>query len=104
MQVRFALCSTSIFSRSDAVTDSETFYNSILDFLEDVEEKAEVEDLLNWWNKHVLCFHCSPLSEPSSNRKIFPQAFTDSKGPIEGTARARIKEIRLIRNQLNGVE
>lgn len=51
IQVRFALCSASVFSRTDNVTDSETFYNSILDLLEDVEEKEEVQNLLNWWNR-----------------------------------------------------
>jgi hypothetical protein len=29
-------------------TDSETFYNSILDLLEDPEERAEVDALLQW--------------------------------------------------------
>ncbi|KAH6888289.1 hypothetical protein BKA70DRAFT_1121574 [Coprinopsis sp. MPI-PUGE-AT-0042] len=50
-QVRFALTSTSIFSRADTETDSETFYNSVLDLLEDPEEQEEVRDLLSWWNK-----------------------------------------------------
>jgi len=31
-------------------TDSERFYESILDFLDDPEEKEEVDDLINWWN------------------------------------------------------
>jgi hypothetical protein len=26
------------------------FYDSVLDFLGDLEEKVEVGDLLNWWN------------------------------------------------------
>ena len=33
------------------VTDSETFYISILSLLEDPEEKEEVHDLLSWWNR-----------------------------------------------------
>jgi hypothetical protein len=33
------------------ITDSERFYNSILDLLEDVDERREVEDLLKWWNR-----------------------------------------------------
>jgi hypothetical protein len=32
------------------VTDSERFYNSILDIFEDLEEKQEVDDLAVWWN------------------------------------------------------
>jgi hypothetical protein len=49
-QLRFALSSCSVFCRSDTVTDSERFYDSVLDFLDDPEEKVEVGDLLNWWN------------------------------------------------------
>jgi hypothetical protein len=51
VQVRFALCSSSTFSRTDISTDSETFYNSILDLLEDVEECEEVDKLMAWWNR-----------------------------------------------------
>jgi hypothetical protein len=51
MQVRFALSSSSVFSRTDAVTDSETFYHSLLDLFEDPDEKGEVTDLLVWWNR-----------------------------------------------------
>lgn len=40
-----------MFSRSDTVTDSERFYNSLLEILDDAAEKIEVEALLNWWNQ-----------------------------------------------------
>jgi hypothetical protein len=33
--------------------DSERFYNTILELLEDVEEKEEVHELLVWWNRCV---------------------------------------------------
>ncbi|KAH6879661.1 hypothetical protein BKA70DRAFT_1239253 [Coprinopsis sp. MPI-PUGE-AT-0042] len=49
-QVRFALSSTTIFSRTDEEMDSETFYNSLLEFLKDPEEQEEAEELLDWWN------------------------------------------------------
>ncbi|KAF9230892.1 hypothetical protein BU15DRAFT_56753, partial [Melanogaster broomeanus] len=52
-QVRFALTSAQVFSRTDLVTDSERFYNSILDLLDDPEEKVEVDQLLTWWNRQV---------------------------------------------------
>ena len=42
------------FSRTDTVTDSERFYNSILDLFKDVEENEEVNDLLLWWNRYAL--------------------------------------------------
>ncbi|KAJ3524297.1 hypothetical protein NMY22_g11059 [Coprinellus aureogranulatus] len=50
-QVRFSLSSASTFSRSDRETDSETFYTSILEVLEDPEEQEEVKELLQWWNQ-----------------------------------------------------
>jgi hypothetical protein len=52
--MRFALSSSPVFSRTDTVTDSEKFYNSILDLFEDTEEKEEVDNLLMWWNRYVL--------------------------------------------------
>ncbi|KAG1846966.1 hypothetical protein C8R48DRAFT_750554 [Suillus tomentosus] len=49
-QVRFALSSSSVFSRTDTTTDSETFYHSLLDLLKDPDESKEVDELLTWWN------------------------------------------------------
>ncbi|KAG2739948.1 hypothetical protein P692DRAFT_201842565 [Suillus brevipes Sb2] len=53
-QVRFALSSSSVFSRTDTVTDSENFYHSILDLLDDPDETEEVTDLLMWWTRRVF--------------------------------------------------
>jgi hypothetical protein len=50
-QVRFALSSSSVFSRTDTTTDSERFYNSLLEILDDPAEKQEVDTLLKWWNQ-----------------------------------------------------
>lgn len=50
-QVRFSLSSSPVFSRTDTATDSERFYNSILDLFSDSEEQEEVNDLLTWWNR-----------------------------------------------------
>ncbi|KAH7919885.1 hypothetical protein BV22DRAFT_1050765 [Leucogyrophana mollusca] len=50
-QVRFALCSSPVFSRTDTVTDSERFYNTVQDLLDDPEEKEEVDQLMTWWNR-----------------------------------------------------
>jgi len=52
-QVRFALSSSPVFSRMDTITYSETFYNSVLGLLRDIEEKEEVDKLLMWWNQYV---------------------------------------------------
>jgi hypothetical protein len=35
----------------DLATDSERFYNSILDLFDDPEEQEEVNDLTVWWNR-----------------------------------------------------
>ena len=51
IQARFALTSAQVFSRTDHVTDSERFYSSILELLEDLEEKDEVNQLMTWWNR-----------------------------------------------------
>ncbi|KAJ3530304.1 hypothetical protein NMY22_g8629 [Coprinellus aureogranulatus] len=53
-QIRFALTSTSVFSRTDRETDSETFYNSVLELLEDAEEQDEVKPLMLWWNQRIF--------------------------------------------------
>jgi hypothetical protein len=53
MQVRFGLSSSPVFSRTDTVTDSERFYNTVLDLFYDIEEQEEVNDLLTWWNRYV---------------------------------------------------
>ncbi|KAG1771119.1 hypothetical protein EV702DRAFT_1202148 [Suillus placidus] len=53
-QVRFALSSSSVFSRTDTTTDSETFYHSLLDLLEDPEESKEIDELILWWNRQIF--------------------------------------------------
>lgn len=50
-QVRFALTSSPVFSRTDTATDSERFYNSILDLFEDPNELADLNELIIWWNR-----------------------------------------------------
>jgi hypothetical protein len=38
------------------VTDSENFYQTILDLLEDPDESEEVADLMTWWSRFVMQF------------------------------------------------
>ncbi|KAG1765163.1 hypothetical protein EV702DRAFT_1204689 [Suillus placidus] len=73
LKVRFALSSSSVFSQTDTTTDSETFYHSILDLLEDPEECQEVDDLLTWWNRQVFPTSSAakrPISANSALSKI----------------------------------
>ncbi|KAF6741224.1 hypothetical protein DFP72DRAFT_1084620 [Ephemerocybe angulata] len=76
-QVRFALSSTPVFSRNDNVTDSEFFYNLVIELLEDPEETVEVQDLLLWWNK-----------------QIFPTYLADYRPVHQDSVIAKIKERR----------
>lgn len=50
-KARFALSSSSVFNRNDTITDSERFYNSILEYLEDPDEADDVNTLMAWWNR-----------------------------------------------------
>jgi hypothetical protein len=50
-QVRFALSSALVFTRSDTAFDSVRFYNSLMAFLEDPDEEEEVNELLVFWNQ-----------------------------------------------------
>ena len=51
VQMHFALTSAQVFSRTDLVTDSEHFYSSIVELLNDPDEMEEVNQLMMWWNR-----------------------------------------------------
>ncbi|KAG1832761.1 hypothetical protein EV424DRAFT_1469489 [Suillus variegatus] len=53
-QVQFSLSSSSVFFRTDMITDSENFYHSILDLLEDTDESEEVGNLMLWWTRFIM--------------------------------------------------
>ncbi|KAG1887522.1 uncharacterized protein F5891DRAFT_1132144 [Suillus fuscotomentosus] len=74
-QIRFALSSSSVFSRTDTVTDSDNFYHSILDLLEDPDEIEEVDDLMTWWT-----------------RRIFPNSSSSQRSISKNSALAKIRE------------
>ncbi|KAG1788889.1 uncharacterized protein HD556DRAFT_1244728, partial [Suillus plorans] len=67
-------CSSSVFSRTDTVTNSEHFYHSILDLLEDPDESEEVADLMMWWTRRIFPNSSSsqhPISKDSALSKIW---------------------------------
>ncbi|KAG2143874.1 hypothetical protein BD769DRAFT_1661263 [Suillus cothurnatus] len=73
--VCFSLSSSSVFSRTDTVMDSENFYHSILDLLEDPDESQEVVDLMTWWT------HC-----------IFPNSSSSQQCISQNSALSKIHE------------
>lgn len=69
-QLRFSLSSVAVFSRSDLTTDSERFYNSVLEILYDAEEKEEVDELLLWWNRQIFPSYSSARRVPTGNNTL----------------------------------
>ncbi|KAF8225591.1 hypothetical protein L208DRAFT_1305560, partial [Tricholoma matsutake] len=72
-QVRFTLSSSTMFTRSDMIMDSEHFYNSILQFLEDADENNEADALLIWWNHQIFPTYSSaqrPVTKNSALAKL----------------------------------
>ena len=54
----------------DLTTDSECFYNSVLELLNDQEEKEEVEQLLLWWNRQIFPLYTEIERLPSKNSAL----------------------------------
>jgi hypothetical protein len=65
--------------------DSERFYNSILDLLDNADEKQEVDELLLWWN-----------------HQIFPGQSSARPAAPANSALARIRAIRAIKKAAMG--
>ncbi|KAF8418377.1 hypothetical protein L210DRAFT_3615831 [Boletus edulis BED1] len=51
IQAHFSLTLAQVFPHTDLLTDLERFYNSILKLLDDLDERDEVNQLLQWWNR-----------------------------------------------------
>lgn len=64
------MSSVAVFSRSDLITDSERFYNTIIELLYDAEEKKEVDELLSWWNRQIFPTSSSARSVPTDNNTL----------------------------------
>ncbi|KIM57566.1 hypothetical protein SCLCIDRAFT_28782 [Scleroderma citrinum Foug A] len=54
----------------DLVTNSEWFYNSIIEILEDPNEKDEVEHLMTWWNRQIFLLYADSEHMPSKNSAL----------------------------------
>jgi hypothetical protein len=92
-EVRFALSSSSVFSRTDTVTDSENFYHSILDLLEDPDESEEVVDLMTWWTRFVIDLVINCTLTPW-HRRIFPNSSSSQRDVSKNSALSKIREKR----------
>jgi len=84
-----------VFSRTDTATDSERFYNSVLDLFEDPEEKEEVNDLITWWNRYILIHRLFAGVTTNASihiRQIFP-SYSSVRHPVcKSSTLARIKK------------
>ncbi|KAN0091493.1 hypothetical protein V8E55_005059 [Tylopilus felleus] len=69
-QAQFALTSAQVFSHTDLVTDSKRFYNSILELLDDPQEKEEVDQLMIWWNHQVFPLYTEIEHLPSKDSAL----------------------------------
>ncbi|KAG1847966.1 hypothetical protein C8R48DRAFT_779037 [Suillus tomentosus] len=85
-QVRRELCFFVLFSRTDTTTDSETFYHSLLDLLEDPDESKEVDELLIWWN-----------------RQVFPTSSAAKRNITANSALSKIRQKRLALKQTSNL-
>ena len=90
-QACFALTLVQVFSRTDLITNSERFYTSILDLLDDTDEKDEVELLLMWWNGYVFIVNVVPVLM-TVFRQIFPLYADLERVPSKNSALAQIRQ------------
>jgi len=82
-----------VFSRTNTTTNSERFYFTVLDLLEDIEEQVEVNELLAWWNRYELTlpfFYPQLITGISS--QIFPNYSSAWQVISKNSVLARIKE------------
>ncbi|KAF7967745.1 hypothetical protein HWV62_33274 [Athelia sp. TMB] len=52
--VRFSLTSSNTFSRSDYVTDSERFYNTVMLLFTDIRARGRMNELKAWWDLKIF--------------------------------------------------
>ncbi|KAI5999900.1 hypothetical protein EDD15DRAFT_2193413 [Pisolithus albus] len=70
MQTRFSLTSAQVFSHTDLITDSERFYSSIMELLDDPDESDEVDQLITWWNRQIFPLYTASERLPSKNSAL----------------------------------
>ncbi|KAI6011922.1 hypothetical protein BKA83DRAFT_4466618 [Pisolithus microcarpus] len=83
----FGLTSAQIFSHTDLITDSERFYSSIMELLDDPDESDEVDQLITCWN-----------------RQVFPLYTTTERLPSKDSALVRIRQKRAAYKELHDAD
>ena len=77
------------------MSDSERFYNTVLDLFDDVEELTEVNDLMTWWNRYAISFVLFYFGHSSCfYSQIFPNYSSARHAICKTSALARIKQKR----------
>ena len=91
----FALSASPVFSRTDTATDSEKFYTSILELLEDPQESREVNELFVWWNRWLpLLLGGITAADFLWGRQIFPAYSSAQRTITKDSALAKIQARR----------
>jgi hypothetical protein len=68
---------------------------STLEILEDLEEKAEVDELLNWWNwydHHCYVYIVQLMVDLILHSQVFPSHVKHIQGVTKQSALAKLKE------------
>ncbi|KAI6017489.1 hypothetical protein EDC04DRAFT_2576705 [Pisolithus marmoratus] len=70
MQTCFSLTSAQVFSHTDLITDSEQFYSSIMELLDNSNKSNEVDQLITWWNRQIFPLYTASEQLPSKNSAL----------------------------------
>lgn len=100
IQIRFALSSSAVFMRDDIATDSERFYNSVLDFLDHPDEREQVDKLLIWWNRYFIPLLSVEYQTNSINSQIFPNYSSARRSATKSSILAKLVEQRARQRQI----
>ena len=73
--------------------DSERFYHSVLEILDDLDNRAEVNSLIAWWDRLVAEISWPKLSD-LPDRKVFPGAKSANRALSAKWTTSRLKAVR----------
>lgn len=76
------------------ITDSENFYHSILDLLEDTDESEEVGNLMLWWTRFIMHSIHLKLQTNTLYSHVFPNSSSSQHCISKNSALLKIREKR----------